>query len=117
MKIPFRKIGKTPQEFEYSEDNAVIKGTLTQRQRDLVMLSGHISGTLQLTCDICAENFDTILDEELTVLISDGVFHGNDDQYDVVEFFDGSIDIEAFLTSELESIKSDYHSCPKCLKQ
>jgi hypothetical protein len=114
MKIPFRKIGTVSQEFDAHEKSATFKGSLKHYQRGLIMLDGHINGTLNVTCDICAENFDTILDEKLTFLLSDGVFNGHDENYDVVEFLDGIIEIDALLSSELESIRSDYHRCPAC---
>jgi hypothetical protein len=114
MSIPFRKIGTTAQEFETHENGTTFKGSLKHYQRGLIMLEGHIHGILNVTCDICAENFDTILDEKLTFLLSDGIFNGHDENYDVVEFLDGTIEIDELLTSELESIRSDYHRCPGC---
>jgi hypothetical protein len=114
MEIPFRKIGATPQEFTFERDGITLSGTLSANERNLVKLSGVIKGTLSVPCDLCAENFDTILDEELTILLSDGVFHGSDDAYDVIEFFDGIINIDTLLSSELELHRSDYHSCPAC---
>ncbi|MEA3521749.1 MAG: hypothetical protein U9R50_02110 [Campylobacterota bacterium] len=78
------------------------------------MLTGHINGTLNVPCDLCAENFDTILDEELKFLLSDGIFNGHDEDYDVVESLTGMIDINEILSSEIESIRSDYHCCSEC---
>lgn len=114
MKIPFRKIGTSSQEFHIHENDADFKGALIHHQRSLIMLNGHIKGTLNVTCDICAENFDTILDEKLTFLLSDGIFNGHDEDYDVVESLNGIIEIDELLSSELESIRSDYHRCPDC---
>jgi len=114
MKLPFRKIGNTPQEFKLVRDDVTFKGTLEHFKRGLIMLDGHISGTLTLPCDICAENFDTILDEKLDFLLSDGIYNGHDEEFDVVESLNGVIDIDELLSSELELIRSDYHSCPAC---
>lgn len=116
MLIPFRKIGSTPHSFEISRDRAKLTGTLVQTNKGFVKLHARLEGTLELSCDLCAENFDTMLNEELTVLLHDGIFHGADEEYDVIEFFDGHIDIDSFLTSELELIRSDYHTCQQCLK-
>ena len=113
MNIPFRRITKTPQEFEVSSEGVTIKGTLTHKGRDLVIMKAHLSGNLNLPCDICAEHFDTVLDDEVELLISDGVFEGSDDNYDVVEMQD-TIDMDELLHSEIELIKSDYHSCNNC---
>ncbi len=114
MKFPFRKVGNTPQDFTISKENTTFKGTLKHFRNGLIMLNAHINGTLNVSCDICAENFDTILDEELEFLLSDGIFNGHDEDYDVVEFLDGMIDIDEILSSELQSLKSDYHTCSKC---
>jgi uncharacterized metal-binding protein YceD (DUF177 family) len=114
MKFPFRKVGNTPQDFNISKENTTFKGTLEHFKHGLIMLDAHINGTLNVPCDICAENFDTILNEELKFLLSDGIFNGHDEDYDVVEFLNGMIDIDEILSSELESLKSDYHSCSKC---
>jgi len=114
MKLPFRKIGSTPQDFEVLSKDATFKGTLEHYQRGLIMLNGHINGALSVPCDLCAENFDTILDEELKFLLSDGIYNGHDEDYDVVESLTGMIDINDILSSELESTRSDYHCCPEC---
>ncbi len=113
MNIPFRRITKTPQDVEVSSEGVTLKGTLTLKGRSLVLMNAHLSGDLQLPCDICAEHFDMALDEELTLLLSDGVFEGSDDEYDVVEMQD-SIDMDELLHSEIELIRSDYHSCKHC---
>lgn len=113
MNIPFRRITTTPQEFELDSEGVTLKGTLTLKSRDLVLMKAHLSGKLQLPCDICAEHFDTVLDEEVAILLSDGVFEGSDDDYDVVEM-QGSIDLDELLHSEIELIRSDYHSCDNC---
>jgi uncharacterized metal-binding protein YceD (DUF177 family) len=117
MNIPFRRITKTPQEFEVSSGNVTLKGTLALKQRDLVLMKARLTGTLRLPCDICAEPFDTVLDEELELLLSDGVFEGSDDNLDVVEMHHGTIDMEEILHSEIELIRSDYHSCENCTNQ
>ncbi len=114
MKIPFRKVGVTPQEFSFPKDNIDFNGSLSAYKRNLVRLDGVIQGSLELTCDLCAENYDTILDEKLTILISDGIYQGSDEDFDVVEIFDGFIDLNEIFISELEMHRSDYHHCPSC---
>lgn len=113
MNIPFRRITQTPQEVEVTSGGVTLKGTLAHKRHGLVIMNAHLSGELQLPCDICAEPFTEVLDEEIALLISDGVFEGSDDDFDVVEM-DGSIDMDELLNSEIELIRSDYHSCPNC---
>ena len=114
MNIPFRRITQTPQEFEASSEGVTLKGTLALKRHDLVLMKAHLSGSLRLPCDICAEPFDTVLDEELELLLSDGVFEGSDGDYDVVEMEGSVIDTDELLHSEIELIRSDYHSCDNC---
>jgi len=114
MNIPFRRVTSTPQEFETTAEGVTLKGTLKLKSRDLVLMQAHLSGNLNLPCDICAEQFDTALDEEIELLVSDGVFEGSNDEYDVVEMQEGTIDIDQLLLSEIELVRSDYHTCPSC---
>jgi uncharacterized metal-binding protein YceD (DUF177 family) len=114
MNIPFRRITKIPQEFEISSEGVTLKGTLTFKGRNLVTMNAHLSGKLQLPCDICAEQFDMPVEEELDLLLSDGVYEGSEDNFDVVEM-DGVIDMDEIIHSEIELIRSDYHSCNNCI--
>ena len=79
------------------------------------MLKATLSGSLQKACDTCAEEFKMPIEEEVEFFISDGVYEDdNDTLLDVVESFDGIADIDELLSSEIELIKSDYHSCENC---
>jgi uncharacterized metal-binding protein YceD (DUF177 family) len=117
MNIPFRRITQTPQEVEFVSEGVTLKGTLALKRHGLVLLSAHLSGNLRLPCDICAEPFDTVLDEAVELLLSDGVFEGSDEELDVIEMHDGTIDTGELLHSEIELIRSDYHRCDNCTNQ
>ena len=79
------------------------------------MLKGNLNGSLKKSCDICAEEFELLLDEDVEFYISDGVYEDVDNiELDVVESLDGNADMEELLNSEVELIKSDYHSCESC---
>ena len=55
------------------------------------------------------------VNEEIEFFISDGIYEDeNSIELDVVESFDGIADIDELLNSEIELIKSDYHSCKEC---
>lgn len=114
MGIPFRRITATPQPFEAAADGATLQGTLISKGRGLVLMRARLAGTLKLPCDICAEPFDVVLDETLELLLSEGVFKGSEEDLDVVEMHQGIIDLDEVLHSEIELIRSDYHSCPNC---
>jgi uncharacterized metal-binding protein YceD (DUF177 family) len=113
MNIPFRRIGKTPQEFDVSNEEVTLKGTLVMKQRDLVLMNAHLEGKVSVPCDICAEQFDIMLDDEVDLLLSDGVYSGSNEQYDVIEM-NNTIDMDALLHSEIELVRNDYHSCDNC---
>ncbi len=113
MNIPFRRITPTPTDFEVSHDGVTLKGEVTFKERNLALLHAELLGELMLTCDICAEDFATMLNEKIELLISRGVYKGFDDTYDVVEI-EELLDLDALMSSEIELIRSDYHSCNDC---
>ena len=115
MNIPFRRITKTPTEFEVESDGVTLKGTVVFKERNLALLQAELSGEIVLTCDICAEDFATMLNEKIELLVSDGIYKGFDETYDVVEIED-VLDLDALIHSEIELIRSDYHSCENCKK-
>ncbi|MGL7298935.1 hypothetical protein, partial [Salmonella sp. NW910] len=76
-----------------------------------------ISGTLEKSCDICAQDFNLKVNEEVEFFINDGIYEDDSSTLlDVVESLDGNVDLEEILHSEIELIKSDYHSCGNCSK-
>lgn len=114
MNIPFRRIGSTPQEFEVTNGAATLKGTLVFKQRNLVLMNAHLEGKVSVPCDICAEQFDIMLDDEVDLLLSDGIYNGSDETFDVIEMND-NIELDALLHSEIELVRNDYHSCENCI--
>ncbi|MEA3374055.1 MAG: hypothetical protein U9Q62_10270 [Campylobacterota bacterium] len=116
MNIPFRRIGSTPQEFEVTQEDALLKGTLVFKKRNLIFMQAHLQGKVSVPCDICAEQFDIMLDDEVELLLSDGIYNGSDEQFDIIEM-DNGIDTDALLHAEIELIRSDYHSCENCKNQ
>jgi hypothetical protein len=54
------------------------------------------------------------LDEKLELTLSDGIYDEDDNLLDVIEFFEGYIDIDEIIESEVASIKSDFHYCKDC---
>jgi len=112
--IPFRRIGNVPTDFDLTEENVHFKGELIQKKGNLVQLNGTITGSISIPCDLCAENIEKPLDEEVSFLISDGVFTGNEDELDVVEIDQSTININELLHSEIELIRSDYFCCSEC---
>lgn len=114
MKIAFRKLGSQPLQFEANSDNAHFSGDLILKKSNLAQLNGTITGSISIPCDICAEEVEKSLNEEITFYLSDGIFDNNDEELDVVEIDKSIIDVEELLKSEIELIKSDYFCCKNC---
>jgi len=115
VKITLRKITKTPLDFEEKSKEMIFKGYLEYHSGKLILLQAKLSGLLEKSCDICAQDFTMSVDEKIEFFLSDGIYDGsNNIDLDVVESFDGSVDIEELLASEIELIKSDYSRCKAC---
>lgn len=114
MQIPFRRIGAEPQHFTLEKNGVSFEGSLQKQRSGLVLLEATVKGIFDVDCYRCGESFAIMPDEKVEFLISDGVFHGQDDQYDVVEMHEGVIDLDEIFDSEIALIESDYHACEKC---
>ena len=115
MKVLLRKVTKTPLDFEVKSDEITFKGYLAYDKGKLILLKANINGFLEKACDICAEEFKLSVDENIEFFISDGIYEDDSSiELDVVESFNDYADIEELLHSEIELIKSDYHSCDSC---
>ena len=115
MKVLLRKVTKTPLDFCVKSNEITFKGYLEYHTGRLILLKADLCGFIKKPCDICAEDFQLSVDEKVEFFISDGLYEdAHQEELEVVESFDGSIDIEELLASEVELIKSDYHSCESC---
>ncbi|WP_455757691.1 hypothetical protein [Sulfurimonas sp.] len=114
MKITLRKVGKIPLDFEVKSNEITFKGYLEYHSGKLILLKADLTGSVDTQCSRCGEDFKLSLDEKIEFFISDGLYDGDDIDIDVVESFNSLADINELLNSEIELIKSDYHSCEKC---
>jgi hypothetical protein len=115
MKVALRKIGKTPIDFEVKSDEITFKGYLQYDSGKLILLKADLYGFITTECNQCGEEFKLRVDEKIEFFISDGVYEDvNNIELDVVESFNSIADLDELLNSEIELIKSDYHSCKKC---
>ena len=123
MKIPFQNIGPQPKTIDRlleGEDFSIkIEGTLSRKGFGMANLDGTLKGTIQLECDRCGEMFPFLVDEKVTLKITD-IPHksseglGDEQDYDIIEFLDGMVDLDEIIISEVNAIKFDYHKCEKC---
>jgi len=114
MKLSFRTLSSDEQLFNEKFEGIVFNGTVRKKRGQLAFLNANITGNILLTCDRCGEEFEETLNEKQEMLISDGIFDGSDESYDIIEAENGLIDFELILQSELNLFKGDYHYCEKC---
>jgi hypothetical protein len=115
MKVALRKIGKTPLDFEIKSDKITFKGYLEYDTGKLILLNAKLSGKINTDCDVCADEFELDVDEDIELYISDGIYDSkNENLMEVVESMNSMADLDEILASEVELIKSDYHSCQNC---
>ena len=115
MQISLRKITSTPLDFEVKSNEMTFKGYLQYDACKLILLKAKLSGSLDLDCSVCANEFNKLIDEDVEFFISDGIYKDTSDTLvDVVECFDSIVDIDELCNAEIELIKSDYNSCLEC---
>ncbi|WP_457745383.1 hypothetical protein [Sulfurimonas sp.] len=110
-----RKVTKTPLDFEVKSNEITFKGYLEYHGGKLILLKAKLSGPLEKSCDICAQEFQLLLNEDIEFFVCDGIYEDDGSiELDVVESLDGNADIDELLHSEIELINSDYHACESC---
>lgn len=115
MKIAFAKIANNQIPFEIKKEDLKFSGNLKRISQNLIECKAGIKGYLAHNCDRCGEDIKLNLDENLKLIISDGIYKGSEENLDdVVEFFDGFVDLDEVFISEIEAYKSDYFYCEKC---
>ncbi len=115
MKVRLIKVGPTPLDFEEKSDEITFKGYLQYDANKLILLKANLSGKINTNCNICADEFDLDVNEEIEFYLHSGVYENeNDTLLDVVECLDDIADLKEILNSEIEIIKSDYNTCKNC---
>ncbi len=114
VKIPFRRVSRDGQHFSLKHANVSIEGDLSLFRPKLLRLCAHMKGPMEVDCYRCGTTFDIIVDEKVEFLLSEGVFRGQDDEYDIVEVHEELIDMDVIFDSEIALIQSDYHACANC---
>ena len=116
MKIEFRKAPQTPKELEVEYNSVKIEGTFCKISQSLVKVDAVLLGNTDIDCCRCGISEIIEVDEELHLLLSDGVYNKDESEYLVIEVENNLIDFDEIIESELNSIKSDYHICKNCLQ-
>ncbi len=114
MEISFFKIKQNPLDINYSKDNSSIKGTLERVNRDSVKLNSTFDASVKVVCNRCGKEYIVNSSEPLELVLSDGRYN-SEKEIDVVEFFDGKIDFNYLIESEIASIQEGYNLCDSCI--
>ncbi|WRA09009.1 hypothetical protein KVM17_00955 [Helicobacter pylori] len=115
MQFEMRKIAfNAPKAFSLEHERVVLEGEVVRVGAKLFRLEARLKGELMLVCDTSGKEFKKSLDESLVLHISDGLWDTQSqsldfDNLDVIESFNGFIDLSEILRSEVESIRLDYH--------
>ncbi|WP_235853092.1 hypothetical protein [Helicobacter labacensis] len=114
-----RKIGALAKPFCLKEGDLCWEGGVCRVGDKLYLVEGSLHGHLQVQCALSGVFFDKPISEELVLCVSDGLYTSAQrecyvggrfiDSLDVVESFDGCIDLSALLRAEIQSIQQDYH--------
>ncbi|MBP7742107.1 MAG: hypothetical protein KA073_01900 [Aliarcobacter sp.] len=115
MKIEFKKVPQTTKELVIDYNSVKIEGTFCKISQSLVKVDAILKGSTDINCCRCGDTEIIEVDEELHLLLSDGLYKKDESEYLVIEIEDGLIDFDDIIESELNSIKSDYHICNSCL--
>lgn len=114
MRVSFRKITQERKKFVLEQGDLRFECEIYRRNSHVCVLDGYITGRIALCCDFSGEEFEKEINQKLILYISDGLWNlqsqFKEDAIDVIEFFDGFIDIAYIFYSEVELIKSDYHT-------
>lgn len=111
-KLEFNQISQSGLKFETKSDEVKLYGLLKKKSLNLVSCEAKLSGKFDHYCDRCGIEFVLSLDEDVNLILSNGFY--KDSNLDAMEFFDGFIDVDEILQSELQAYLSEYHYCDKC---
>lgn len=116
MKIEFRKVPQTTKELDISYNSVKIEGTFCRISSSLVKIEAVLKGNTDIDCCRCGVTDVIEVDEDLNLLLSDGIYKGNEEEYSVIEIENSLIDFDELIESELNSIRSEYYICEECLQ-
>ena len=118
MRIEFRKITEKPKQIHlildekqseviFENEHIELQGEIMRQDSKLAVFRGNIKGNLQLICSLSGNEFNAEIDELLVLYFSDGIWETQSqskviNSLDVIEFFDGFIDFDFVLASEID---------------
>ncbi|MCE3047695.1 hypothetical protein LW138_06370 [Helicobacter sp. faydin-H17] len=113
MKIEFKKISSVPKSFSLQKGDLSFSGEVKRIDAKLFEIQSLLHGKISLICDRSGEEYQEQINENLVLFASNGIWdkqsQNKSDDFDVIEFFEGFIDFEYILQSEIDSIQMQYH--------
>lgn len=116
MKIEFKKVPQTAKEFIALFNSVKIEGIFCKISPSLVKVEAVLKGNTEIDCCRCGASEIVEVNEELKLLLSDGIYNGDEEEFLIIEVENSLIDFDEIIESELNSIKSDYYICKDCLQ-
>ena len=117
MKIEFRKVPLLATEFEISLNSVKFLGTFSKISSKLTKISAKLNGNCDVDCCKCGNNITVNVDETINFLVTDGIYEPNqhdDNEFVIIEVENHFVDFDEILSSEIESLKSEYYICDTC---
>ncbi len=117
MKIPFHRVSYgSIYDIKIDNNRFSVDATFSFQPQSSIMLLSHLNivGKIYTHCNGCGDEVVKQVNESLDFLICNGIYNGFDEEFDIIETLNSSIDLEEILNSELELIISDYYHCDRC---
>jgi len=115
LKIELKKFPINPKEFETSFGGLELKGIFFKENPHQIKIEAKISGELEVDCNRCANIFTKQINDDLKLIITDEIYNGFDENYDVIEIDSNIVDFDVIISSEIESYKLDFENiCKNC---
>jgi len=114
MKIAFNKVAKENNYLlDLNNEQFSIKASfkIIPKKASIVHCNLAFHGEVNTICNRCGKDIVEKVDENIELLISNGLFNGFDDSLDVIETLDEFVDFDEVLLSELELISTNYFNC------
>lgn len=112
-------LAKIKQDASFSLEQRGVLIDFELKRKDSSNLSCKLSlkGILEYPCDSCGCEDTREIDEQVNVIIHQGVYKNLDNKpCDVYEYVDNMLDLEELAHSELELILDEYFYCKNCLR-
>ena len=118
-KLKFEQVkSKDAQDIEslFENQSVFLNIQVLASERHFVQVQNHIKTTLVVDCNICSQEVLLDIDQQVQIVFTDKIYKDGLEYKgcEVIECFDGFIDFDEFIHSEMMLIKSDYHYCKSC---